>query len=189
MNKMRKVFLLVLVGVLIYSCDKNRPYEVIGAEGRKPFYPEVPTGMTYIPAGGFTMGLHEQDMMQVDDARAKVVTISAFYMDQTEISTIFIDQIVLGSYAMAAMEAMCYGKPVIAYILPVLLENGINNECPIVNATHLTLESELEKLICNPELRFKLGKESRQYVEKYHDADILSKELYRIYTNEFYKKK
>lgn len=83
---MRKVFLLVLVGVLIYSCDKNRPYEVIGAEGRKPFYPEVPTGMTYIPAGGFTMGLHEQDMMQVDDARAKVVTISAFYMDQTEIS-------------------------------------------------------------------------------------------------------
>ena len=86
MNKMRKVFLLVLVGVLIYSCDKNRPYEVIGAEGRKPFYPEVPTGMTYIPAGGFTMGLHEQDMMQVDDARAKVVTISAFYMDQTEIS-------------------------------------------------------------------------------------------------------
>jgi gliding motility-associated lipoprotein GldK len=86
MNKMRKVFLLVLVGVLIYSCDKNRPYEVIGAEGRKPFYPEVPTGMTYIPAGGFTMGLHEQDMMQVDDARAKVVTMSAFYMDQTEIS-------------------------------------------------------------------------------------------------------
>ncbi|MFM7666647.1 MAG: formylglycine-generating enzyme family protein, partial [Bacteroidota bacterium] len=83
---MRKVFLLFLVSVLIYSCDKTRPYELVGAEGRKPFYPEVPTGMTYIPAGGFTMGLHEQDMMQVDDARAKVVTISAFYMDQTEIS-------------------------------------------------------------------------------------------------------
>lgn len=83
---MKKVFLLVLVSVLIYSCDKTRPYELVGAEGRKPFYPEVPTGMTYIPAGGFTMGLHEQDMMQVDDARAKVVTISAFYMDQTEIS-------------------------------------------------------------------------------------------------------
>ena len=57
-----------------------------GAEGRKPFYPEVPNGMVYVPAGGFTMGLHEQDMMQVDDARPKVVTISAFYMDQTEIS-------------------------------------------------------------------------------------------------------
>lgn len=102
---------------------------------------------------------------------------------------IFIDQIVLGSYAMAAMEAMCYGKPVIAYILPVLLENGINKECPIVNVTHLTLESELEKLICNPELRYKLGKESRDYVEKYHDADILVKELYSIYSNEFYKLK
>jgi formylglycine-generating enzyme required for sulfatase activity len=86
MNKMRKVFLLVLVSVLIVSCEKTRQYELTGAEGRKPFYPEVPTGMTYIPAGGFTMGLHEQDMMQVDDARPKVVTISAFYMDQTEIS-------------------------------------------------------------------------------------------------------
>ena len=83
---MRKVFLLVLVSVLIVSCEKTRQYELTGAEGRKPFYPEVPTGMTYIPAGGFTMGLHEQDMMQVDDARPKVVTISAFYMDQTEIS-------------------------------------------------------------------------------------------------------
>jgi hypothetical protein len=86
MNKMRKVFLLVLVSVLIVSCEKTRQYELVGAEGRKPFYPEVPNGMTYIPAGGFTMGLHEQDMMQVDDARPKVVTISAFYMDQTEIS-------------------------------------------------------------------------------------------------------
>ena len=83
---MRKVFLLVLVSVLIVSCEKTRQFELTGAEGRKPFYPEVPTGMTYIPAGGFTMGLHEQDMMQVDDARPKVVTISAFYMDQTEIS-------------------------------------------------------------------------------------------------------
>jgi sulfatase modifying factor 1 len=86
MNKMRKVFLLVLVSVLIFSCEKTRQYELTGAEGRKPFYPEVPNGMQYIPAGGFTMGLHEQDMMQVDDARPKVVTISAFYMDATEIS-------------------------------------------------------------------------------------------------------
>jgi hypothetical protein len=86
MNKMRKVFLLFLVSVLIFSCEKTRQYELTGAEGRKPFYPEVPNGMVYVPAGGFTMGLHEQDMMQVDDARPKVVTISAFYMDQTEIS-------------------------------------------------------------------------------------------------------
>jgi formylglycine-generating enzyme required for sulfatase activity len=86
MNKMRKVFLLVLLSVVIYSCNNTRPYELVGAQGRKPFYPEVPTGMVYVPAGGFTMGLHDQDMLNLDDARAKVVTISAFYMDQTEIS-------------------------------------------------------------------------------------------------------
>lgn len=86
MNKMRKVFLLVLLSVVIYSCNNTRPYELVGAQGRKPFYPEVPTGMVYVPAGGFTMGLHDQDILNLDDARAKVVTISAFYMDQTEIS-------------------------------------------------------------------------------------------------------
>ena len=83
---MRKVFLLVLLSVVIYSCNNTRPYELVGAQGRKPFYPEVPTGMVYVPAGGFTMGLHDQDILNLDDARAKVVTISAFYMDQTEIS-------------------------------------------------------------------------------------------------------
>jgi len=86
MKKMRKVFLLVLLSVVIYSCNNTRPYELVGAQGRKPFYPEVPTGMVYVPAGGFTMGLHDQDILNLDDARAKVVTISAFYMDQTEIS-------------------------------------------------------------------------------------------------------
>ncbi len=83
---MRKVFLLVLLSFIVYSCTKTRDYEVVGAQGRKPFYPEVPTGMVYVPAGGFTMGLHDQDILNLDDARAKVVTISAFYMDQTEIS-------------------------------------------------------------------------------------------------------
>ena len=76
---------------------------------------------------------------------------------------------------------------VLCYILPVLFEKGINNECPIINATHLTLEIELEKLICNPELRHSLGRESRKYVEKFHDADILSKSLYDIYSKEFIK--
>ena len=77
---------MVLLSVVIYSCNNTRPYELVGAQGRKPFYPEVPTGMVYVPAGGFTMGLHDQDILNLDDARAKVVTISAFYMDQTEIS-------------------------------------------------------------------------------------------------------
>jgi formylglycine-generating enzyme required for sulfatase activity len=83
---MRKVFLLVLLVVVAYSCTNTRPYELIGAQGRKPYYPEVPTGMVYIPAGGFNMGMHDEAMFKFDDAREKTVTVSAFYMDQTEIS-------------------------------------------------------------------------------------------------------
>ncbi|MFM7662610.1 MAG: formylglycine-generating enzyme family protein, partial [Bacteroidota bacterium] len=83
---MKKLFLLFLVSALVYSCNNPRSYELTGAKGRKPFYPEIPTGMVYVPGGGFNMGLHEQDMFNIDDARPKVVTISPFYMEQTEIS-------------------------------------------------------------------------------------------------------
>ena len=96
---------------------------------------------------------------------------------------IFIDQIVLGSYAMAAMEAMSYGKPVISYILPQYFKMGIPKECPIVNANRNNLYEELEKLIISSELRSKIGKQSRLYIEKYHDTKVLSKQLLTIYNS------
>lgn len=83
---MKKVFLLFLLSVIVYSCNNTRDYELVGARGRKPFYPEIPTGMVYIPAGGFTMGQHDEDKFHADDAPLKTVTVSGFYMDQTEIS-------------------------------------------------------------------------------------------------------
>jgi len=96
---------------------------------------------------------------------------------------IFIDQIILGSYAMAAMEAMCYGKPVLAYIMPSLYKKGIPEDCPIVNVTKDTLEMHLEKLISNPFLRNSIGVKSRQFVESNHDSEIISNYLYQIYKN------
>lgn len=70
----------------MYACTPARPYELIGTQGRKPFYPELPVGMVYIPSGGFTMGLQDQDIFQTQDAKHKTVSIAGFYMDQTEIT-------------------------------------------------------------------------------------------------------
>lgn len=96
---------------------------------------------------------------------------------------IYIDQIVLGSYASAAIEAMAFSKPVIAYIMPRVFEKGIPIDCPIINANPYCLKDKLIELIEKKELRERIGNEGRIYVEKYHDALIESQKLLNIYNN------
>lgn len=96
---------------------------------------------------------------------------------------IYIDQIVLGSYASAAIEAMAFGKPVVAYIMPRVFEKGIPPDCPIINANPSNLKEKLIELIENKELRDRIGREGRIYIEKYHDAEIESQKLIAIYDN------
>jgi hypothetical protein len=94
---------------------------------------------------------------------------------------IYIDQIVLGSYASAAIEAMSMGKPTIAYIMPSVYQKGIPTYCPIVNAKADNLREKLIELIENPELRRKIGIASYEYATTFHDPDRLAKELLEIY--------
>lgn len=93
---------------------------------------------------------------------------------------VFIDQFVLGSYGLAALEAMAYGKPVIAYIKPSMLSQ-YPPDLPIVNATQETLPDVLSELIQNGKLRRELGERGRAYVEKYHDAHKLAQQLVEVY--------
>jgi len=94
---------------------------------------------------------------------------------------IFIDQIILGSYAAAAIEAMSWGKPTIAYIMPSVYRMGIPEDCPVVNANPDTLKDKLTELIENPQLRHDIGVKSREYAQHFHNADILAKELLQTY--------
>ncbi len=93
---------------------------------------------------------------------------------------VFVDQFVLGSYGLAALEAMAYGKPVVAYIKPAMI-NQYPPDLPIVNATQETLPDVLSELIKNGQLRRELGERGRAYVEKYHDAHKLAQQLVEIY--------
>lgn len=93
---------------------------------------------------------------------------------------VFIDQLVLGSHGVAALEAMACGKPVICYIKPSMVPQ-YPDDMPIVSATKETLPAVLSDLINNPERRHELGKQGRAYVEKYHDAHQLARELVLLY--------
>jgi hypothetical protein len=94
---------------------------------------------------------------------------------------IFLDQLIIGGYGMAALEAMSFGKPVMTYLMPEVFKHGLPKECPIVNTSPSNLKDQLIRLITNSELRREIGVQSRIYVETYHNADKLARQLTDIY--------
>lgn len=94
---------------------------------------------------------------------------------------IFIDQIIIGSYGMATMEAMSFGKPVMCFILPEVFEAGLSRKCPIVNSNPDNLKENLIILLKDPQLRHDLGRKSRAFVEEFHDAEKVVTDLVEIY--------
>ena len=100
---------------------------------------------------------------------------------------IFIDQLILGSYGLASIEAMSFGKPVICFIMPEVYEAGLPGECPIINANPDNLLNSLELIISNGHMRNEIGKKGRLFVEQYHDVDVVSRELINHYSKKLIK--
>jgi hypothetical protein len=101
---------------------------------------------------------------------------------------IFIDQLILGGHGLAALEAMALGKPVICYIKPSMVDH-YPDDLPIVNANMHNLPEILSELLNDPQRRYQLGCMGRRYVEKYHNANMLTNELIDIYKGILIKKR
>jgi glycosyltransferase involved in cell wall biosynthesis len=93
---------------------------------------------------------------------------------------IYVDELRCGSHGVTAVEAMAAGKPTITYIRPDLIDS-YPAELPLVNANPDTIEKTLEELILDPARRHAIGVASRQYVEKYHDANVVALDLLDMY--------
>ena len=95
---------------------------------------------------------------------------------------IYLDQFVIGDHGVAAVEAMAFGKPVVCYLKPSV-SMAQPPDCPIINANQDNLGDVLGNLIENPSVLYEIGVKSRQYVEKYHDAHVIARQLAQIYRN------
>ena len=83
---MKKLIVFVVgITLLISSCNSGSGH-LLGVQGRKVFFPELPLGMIYIPSGSYTMGASDQDVPFLHQSRSHVVSIHSLYMDQTEIT-------------------------------------------------------------------------------------------------------
>ena len=92
---------------------------------------------------------------------------------------IIIDQLLLESHGVLAVECMALGKPVLCRMDEKLMKyyDGI----PILNTDPEYLYYNLKLLLENPELRIELGKKGRKYVEEVHDSRKIAQRLLHIY--------
>jgi sulfatase modifying factor 1 len=83
---MKKVVLYLVVLVLLASCDNSGRGNLIGVQNREQWYQPDPFGMLYIPQGSYQMGVSDRDVPYEQVTRHKTVTVTSFYMDETEIT-------------------------------------------------------------------------------------------------------
>ena len=82
---MKRVGIIMLIAGILISCNAGNG-ELIGVQGREPWYQPDPFGMLFIPMGSYTQGEDDQDVPRSFTAQKRTVSVQAFYMDQTEIS-------------------------------------------------------------------------------------------------------
>jgi len=91
------------------------------------------------------------------------------------------DQLIIGWYAMFAIEAMAACKPVICYLRKDLLrfyeDVGLVNNCeiPIIQSSVQDIKDVIRGLMLNPELMHEAANRGPEYVEKYHSLESVGK--------------
>jgi hypothetical protein len=94
---------------------------------------------------------------------------------------LFIDQMLLGWYGVAAVEAMAHGVPTICYINP-LFKDKIK-QMPIINANLLDLPIIIDNLINEYKKNYlsQNSKDSFNFVKNYHNPKLAALTLMKLY--------
>ncbi len=82
---MKKLILLASFIAIVTGCNK-RVGELIGVQGREKWFQPDPFGTMYIPMGSYHMGPSDEEVTMAHTAHSKMVSVQAFYIDDSEIS-------------------------------------------------------------------------------------------------------
>jgi len=83
---MKRLAFLFLVTLLVLSSCQNTEGQLVGVKNRPSVTSTTPYGMSFIPLGHMLMGSGDQDVPFAVTHQSKNVSISAFWMDETEIT-------------------------------------------------------------------------------------------------------
>ena len=82
---MKNFILSTFLILIVMGCKSGDKGELVGVSG-KEYFSEKPFGMALVPGGSFIMGKSDDDLVGIQNAPTKTVTVRSFYMDETEIT-------------------------------------------------------------------------------------------------------
>ncbi len=85
-NLSKLLFLAVSITALLSSCGSKENGQLLGSLDRPTWKGVNPYGMVYVPSGTFHSGPSDQDISNTYLNRSMPISISGFYMDDTEIT-------------------------------------------------------------------------------------------------------
>lgn len=84
---MKRVLMYLVAVLTLASCSNSGNGELVGARKRsKPFHQPIPYGMAFVPQGSYTMGIGDEDVAYGQLHQPKTISVSSFFMDETEIT-------------------------------------------------------------------------------------------------------
>lgn len=106
---MKKLIVLASFIAVVTGCNK-RMGELIGVQGREKWYQPDPYGTLYIPMGSYHMGPSDEEITMAHTAKSKMVSVQAFYIDDSEISNNEYRQFVFWVRDSIARKLLAFGS-------------------------------------------------------------------------------
>ncbi|HQQ95464.1 MAG TPA: SUMF1/EgtB/PvdO family nonheme iron enzyme [Bacteroidia bacterium] len=82
---MKKLLILASFIAVVTGCNQ-RTGELVGVLGREKWYQPDPFGTLFIPMGSYHMGPDDEEAPMAHTTKSKMVSVQAFYIDDSEIS-------------------------------------------------------------------------------------------------------
>jgi len=182
---MRKLLILSALAALLYGCGNSGNGELVGVQDRPKFYQPDPYGMAYIPMGSYTMGIGGEDVPKANLRDPKTITVSAFYMDETEITNNEYRQFVHWVRDSIARRLLAINNPdqFSRFIQQPEGENAVPlppEEAPLNWDEEIEWEDEQVAEVLENQTEFYIPKEERFFRKKEVDARKLNFEYYWI---------
>lgn len=145
--------------------------------------------IVHIPSRSTVKGSHyiqdALDQLEKDGVRFRYTFASGLSHNDLkqlyESADIVIDQLRIGWYGVATVEAMSLGKPVVCYIREDLKHHIPELEEVLINANPNNLYESLKLVIENRSKAVKISKKARAYAVKNHDQKIIAQQYLDLY--------
>lgn len=82
---MKKLLILASFIAIVAGCNQ-RTGELVGVLGREKWYQPDPFGTLFIPMGSYHMGPDDEEAPMAHTTKSKMVSVQAFYIDDSEIT-------------------------------------------------------------------------------------------------------